>query len=111
MKPTIAQQLNITSFPFIIKNEFGYTVYAEYKDGRWERFEYHAMGGISYKESSSGFWERNTYNELGQIVHQENSDGYWFKREFDEYGRRTYFEDSNGKISINSHGPRPIKNK
>ena len=77
---TIAQQLGVKEFPFIIKNSQGDEIYYEYSDGAWFKYEYDAKGNKIYFE---------------------NSDGYWFKKEFDAKGNLIYFENSQGLIEDN----------
>jgi hypothetical protein len=80
MKKTIAQQLNIKSFPFNIKDEKGNEI---------------------YYEDSSGYWEKSQFDEKGNRVYLENSNGYWEKSQFDEKGNIVYLENSNGNIVDN----------
>jgi hypothetical protein len=50
---TIAQQLNIKEFPFIIKDKNGNRIY--YEDSRhWSKSEYDAYGNETYFENSNG---------------------------------------------------------
>jgi hypothetical protein len=76
---TIAQQLNIKDFPFIIRN----------KDGK-----------IIYHETSDGYWLRWGYAN-GNQIYFETSNGYWSKWGFDSNGNQTYSEDSYGIITDN----------
>jgi hypothetical protein len=85
-KMTIAQQLKIKEFPFIINNHNGHQIYYEYESGFWIRRE---------KDSN----DRQTF--------AENSDGYWCKAEFNLKGDQIYFEDSNGLIEDNR--PKPVE--
>lgn len=75
---TIAQQLNIKEFPFIIKDQNDNVIYHENSDGYWYRKEFDANGNQTYIESS---------------------EGDWVKREFDANGSETYYEDSEGKYA------------
>jgi len=77
MKKTIAQQLNITKFPFNIKDEKGNKIYLEY---------------------SNGYWIKRQYDEKGNEIYFKDSNGLWAKYQFDEKGNQIYFEDSNGNI-------------
>ena len=77
---TIAQQLKIKKFPFVINDK---------------------RGNVVYFEDSDGYWEKREFDNLGNEVYFEDSDGYWFKREYDEQGNRVYYEDSHGKIVNN----------
>jgi hypothetical protein len=76
-KMTIAQQLKIKEFPFIINNHNGHEIYAEY---------------------SYGFWIRREKDENDNQTFAENSDGFWCKREFDSNGNEIYSENSDGVL-------------
>jgi hypothetical protein len=77
---TIAQQLNVTEFPFEIKDKNGKSIYYEHSDGWW--------------------WKRE-YDSNGNRIYYENSDGYWEKKEYDSNRNRIYYENSDGKIVDN----------
>jgi len=79
-KVTIAQQLKIKKFPFIIEDSNGTQIYFE---------------------NSYGTWIRREKDEKGNQTFAENSDGYWCKREFDSNGNEIYYEDSDGTIIDN----------
>ena len=49
---TIAQQLNIKSFPFEIEDSDGNGIYYEKSDGYWFRHEYDSNGNVIYYENS-----------------------------------------------------------
>jgi hypothetical protein len=51
---TIAQQLNVTEFPFQIKNKNGNKIYYEDSDGYWYKKEYDSNGNKIYYEDSNG---------------------------------------------------------
>jgi hypothetical protein len=55
MKKTIAQQLGITDFPFIIKDKNGNIIYYEYSDNFWERWEFDSNGYKRYYEDSNNY--------------------------------------------------------
>jgi len=76
---TIAQQLNIKDFPFIITD----------KDGNQ-----------TYSENSNGFWSKREYDSNSNQTYHENSTGYWHKREFDKNGKETYLEISTSGVII-----------
>jgi len=75
---TIAKQLNIKTFPFIIKDDDGQDIYFEWSDGVWEKREWDGDKEICY----------------------ENSDGVWIKREWDG-DKVIRYENSNGIIVDN----------
>jgi hypothetical protein len=77
---TIAQQLNITEFPFIIKDK---------NDNR------------IYFENSNGFWNKSEYDSNGKEIYYENSYGYWIKNEYDSNGKEIYYESSDGYVKDN----------
>ena len=54
MKKTIAQQLNVTDFPFRINNKKGEEIYYEDSDGYWWKREYDLSGSEIYYEDSGG---------------------------------------------------------
>ena len=69
---TIAQQLNIKTFPFEIKVD-GNIVYFENSEGYWYKREYQD-GKQVYFEDSEGDWEKFEYQD-GNCVYYEASDG------------------------------------
>jgi len=73
---TIAQQLKIKEFPFIIKDADGKEIYREWSDGVWSKREWAG----------------------GEMIRYENSNGYWVKWEW-VYGEVIYRENSNGVIN------------
>jgi len=56
---TIAQQLNVTEFPFEIKDKNGKVIYYEYSNGNWHKSEYDSNGNEIYCEPSDGYIEDN----------------------------------------------------
>ena len=81
---TIAQQLKIKDFPFVIKDKNGNEI---------------------YYENSKGYWWKCEYDSNGTEIYFENSNGYWRKMEYDSNGKQIYFEDSDGFISDNRSKP------
>jgi hypothetical protein len=85
---TIAQQLNITEFPFDIKNEQGKLIYTELSNGYWCKWEFDQDGNLIYTEDSDGYiadnrpkpepeplknqtaveWLWDVYNQQGMIL-------------------------------------------
>ncbi len=51
---TIAQQLKIKDFPFVIKDKDGKQIYYEYLNNYWTKYEYDANGKQIYSENSNG---------------------------------------------------------
>jgi hypothetical protein len=95
---TIAQQLNIKEFPFIIKDADGKEIYREWSDGVWSKREWDGGEMIRY-EDSYGYWSKWEWAD-GNRMYREDSDGYWEKREWDG-GEMIRYEDSNGVIIDN----------
>ena len=91
---TIAQQLNIKTFPFRIKVD-GKLAYFEKSDGFWYKREYQD-GNCVYHETSNGFWEKFEYQD-GNCVYFEDSEGDWEKFEYQD-GNCVYYEASDGDI-------------
>ena len=81
---TIAQQLGIKDFPFIIRDKDGNKIY-------WE--------------DSIGYWVKKEYNSNGNEIYSENSTGYWVKYECDSNGNVIYWENSNGDVVDNRPKP------
>ena len=72
---TIAQQLNVTDFPFRIKDKQGNLLYFEDSDGFWSRREYDSKGGEIFYEDSDGYWTKSEYDSEGNTIYHENSRG------------------------------------
>jgi len=77
---TIAQQLKVTKFPFIIRDDKGKEIYFERSD-RW--------------------WYKREWDDNGREIYYERSDGYWIKYEYDDNGNEIYYENSDGIIRDN----------
>ena len=56
---TIAQQLNVTEFPFEIRDSNGKVIYYENSEDYWNKREYDSNGKVIYYENSEGFIEDN----------------------------------------------------
>ena len=72
---TIAQQLKIKEFPFIIKDSNGKEIYSENYKGYWGKREWDSKGNVIYFENSYGQWEKREYDSKGNEIYFENSDG------------------------------------
>ena len=95
---TIAQQLNIKEFPFIIEDKNGNKIYSENSVGYWVNRQYNDRGNQTYLEKSNGYWCKSEYDENDNEIYYENSNGYWIKREYDKLGQEIYYETSRGII-------------
>ena len=93
---TIAQQLNITEFPFSIKNAAGKEIYWEDVNGFWEKWEYGANGKSTRYETSTGCWVKKEYTADGNLARREDSNGYWETWEYDTNGEQVYYETKYG---------------
>jgi hypothetical protein len=77
---TIAQQLNIKEFPFIIKD---------------------ANNNRIYYEDEDGFWIKQEFDVNNNQIYYEEGEGFWLRREFDTNNEEIYYEDSYGTIEDN----------
>ena len=98
---TIAQQLNIKEFPFIIKDKNRNEIYYENSIGYWTKMEYDSNRKQIYCEDSDGDWTKQEYDSNGNRIYFENSNGFWSNREFHSNGKEIYFENSQGDITDN----------
>jgi len=64
---TIAQQLNIKTFPFEIKIDGNKIYYENSGGGWWVKWEYQD-GNIVYYETSNGFWYKRKWQD-GKLVY------------------------------------------
>ena len=95
---TIAQQLKVKQFPFVINNANGKVIYYESSGGYWVKYEYDTNGNQIYHENSDGYWWKSEYDTNGKEIYCESSDGCWWKKEYDTNGKEIYWEDSDGII-------------
>jgi len=65
---TIAQQLKIKEFPFIIKDSEGNEIYHETSDGYWAKSEYDSESNRIYLEYSDGTIIDNRLKTDEQII-------------------------------------------
>ena len=99
---TIAQQLKVTTFPFVIKDKNGNEIYRENSAGYWSKCEYDAQGKEIYYENSYGYWSKREWDADGKDIRYENSEGVWTKREYyATNGKEIYYENSLGVIRDN----------
>ena len=67
---TIAQQLNVTAFPFIIKDANGKKIYGENSDGSWCKRKRDANGKEIYFENSDGVIRDNRLKQVELTLEQ-----------------------------------------
>ena len=106
---TIAQQLKIKDFPFVIKDKNGNEIYHEDFNGDWWKMEYDSNRNLIYFENSNGYWWKMEFDSNGNQIYFENSYGDWDKSEYDSNGNQIYFENSYGYIKDNR--PKVCENK
>jgi len=102
---TIAQQLNVTDFPFEIIDKNGNEIYYENSDGYCEKSEYDFNGKTIYFENSNGYWVKREFDSNGNEIYFENSRGVWVKQEYNSNGNVIYCENSDGKVIDNRPKP------
>ena len=73
---TIAQQLNVKDFPFVINDKNGKRIYYEDFNGWWCKREYDAQSNEIRYEASDGTWSKREYAAHGREIYYETSDGY-----------------------------------
>jgi hypothetical protein len=87
---TIAQQLNVKDFPFIIRDNDGVMIYWEESDGFWERWEYDSSGREKYFEDSTGFKRELDFKKNEIVCSSPNG----LAKGYDENGNMVFFDDS-----------------
>ncbi len=98
---TIAEQMNITDFPFRMYDVKGNHVYYEDSLGYWGKWEYDDNQNLIYSEYSNGYWVKQEFDKEDNKIYCETSTGFWYKQDFDESCRLIYFENSSGYINDN----------
>ena len=72
---TIAQQLNVKTFPFTIKDDNGKEIYCEISNGNWVKREYDNKGNQIYYEDNDGYWEKKEFDDNGNTIYWETPKG------------------------------------
>lgn len=72
---TIAEQLNVTEFPFRIWDSKGRIIYFEESDKRWGKYKHDSQGNVIYFESSRGYWSKCEFDASNKEIYYENSEG------------------------------------
>jgi hypothetical protein len=97
IKPmTIAQQIGVTEFPFVVCNKNKELLYCEDEHGSWTKHIYDNQGRAIYSEDSYGYWEKNSYDANGNRTYWETSTGIYSRCEFNEDGHCIFWENKNG---------------
>ena len=104
---TIAQQLKVKEFPFVIKDLNGNIIYYECSNGYWYKREYDSNKNLIYYEDSDRYWWKSEYDSNRNIIYYEDSTGDWCKSEYNLKGKEIYCEDSDGRIV--DKRPKPIE--
>jgi hypothetical protein len=73
---TIAEQLGVTDFPFIIADKNDLVIYVEHSNRFWERHEYDSNGNEKYFEDSDGYYCEREFDSDGNVTYYKNSDGF-----------------------------------
>jgi len=91
---TIAEQLNVTEFPFRIWDSKKRLIYFEESNKRWAKYE---------------------HDSEGNVIYYVNSNGFWWRAQYDANGNKIYFENSRGEIEDNrpiiDNRPKPYEDK
>ena len=72
---TIAEQLNVKDFPFIIRDKDGNQIYYEDSYNFWVKWEHDSYGNEIYYENSKNFWSKRGYDSSGNRIYYETSYG------------------------------------
>ena len=96
---TLAKQLKINNFPFMIKDNKGNCIYFEESDDYWMKNEFDQNNNLIYNADSKNYWYKCEYNHNNHVIFWENSDNVWFKYEVNEKGEWLYMENSRGESS------------
>lgn len=64
---TIAKLLNITEFPYELR-ENGRLVYFETISGSWSKYKYDLNGNEIYFENSGGFYRKRQYDSNNNLI-------------------------------------------
>ena len=72
---TIAEQLNVTEFPFRIWDSKKRLIYFEESDKRWAKYEHDSEGNVIYFKNSKGYWSKREYDASNKEIYYENSEG------------------------------------
>ena len=78
MTQTTAQQIKWdfeTNGSLKIKDKNGRTIYREFSNGVWGKYERNSQGKLIYYEDSNGYWEKNEWDSQGNEIYFENSLG------------------------------------
>jgi hypothetical protein len=104
---TIAQQLNVKDFPFVIRDSNNNEIYWEGSKGNWYKREFDSNNNIIYFEDSYGYWSKKEFDSNNNEIYFKNSHGNWYKQEFDKNNNRIYYESSYGTIVDKRPKPTP----
>ena len=73
---TIAQQLCVKEFPFLIKNSSGQVIYFESSDGYWCKYEHDINGKEVYFKNSNGYTiDERTKTEVQKAIELLEKEG------------------------------------
>jgi hypothetical protein len=100
-KETIAQQLGITRYPFIIYDDRDLQIYYENleEDGTryWARCEYDERGNRTLRENSRGVSSVREYDDHNRrVYYSSESEDHWWRKEFNSVGEVIFYETNTG---------------
>ena len=72
---TIAQQLNIKTFPFIIKDSDGKLIYREWSDGVWSKKEWAGGKMIRYEDSNGHIVDNRPKTDIQKAIELLTTEG------------------------------------
>lgn len=72
---TIAQQLNIKEFPFIITDKNDNIIYQENEVNVHFRMEYDSRGNEIFYEHMDGYWRKTEYDQYNNIIAKIDRNG------------------------------------
>jgi len=72
---TIAQQLNIKEFPFIIKDADGKVIYSEHYNGYWVKREWDGGNRIYYEDSNGDLVDNRPKTDVQKAIDLLTAEG------------------------------------
>ena len=95
---TIAEQLNVKEFPFVIRDKNGNGIYWEFYNKYWVKNEYDDQGNQIYWENSNGSWFKKEYDDKSNLISYKDSNDNWGKHIYDLNDNEIYFETEGGVV-------------
>jgi len=95
---TIAEQLNVKEFPFVIRDKNDNIIYTEYDDKSWYKREYDENANEIYYENSYGSSCKREFDDKSNLISYKDNKGNWEKYEYDLNLNEIYHETNEGVI-------------